>query len=97
MLRKLGSIWCHHKTTYTDKAAVAGKRYLYRVLPYGRVNGVAFFGPYSSSVEGMMLKETKIKDVKSYVVKYSSHGIKYQEHKAIMFIVITTRQRNGKL
>jgi len=57
------------KTTYTDKAAVAGKRYLYRVLPYGRVNGVAFFGPYSSSVEGMMLKETKIKDVKSYVGK----------------------------
>lgn len=57
------------KTTYTDKAPVAGKRYLYRVLPYGRVNGVAFFGSYSSSVEGMMLKETKIKDVKSYVGK----------------------------
>lgn len=54
------------QVTYTDKSAKEGVRYQYRVLPYGKVNGVAFFGPYSKSVSGMVFKEMKITDSKAY-------------------------------
>ena len=43
------------KTTYTDKTAKEGIRYQYRILPYGRVNGDVFFGPYSKSASGIYL------------------------------------------
>lgn len=46
------------KTTYTDNTCEVGVSYAYRILPYGKVNGVAYFGPYSDSVKGMLLGST---------------------------------------
>ena len=51
-------------TSYTDTTCVEGTRYAYRILPYGKVNGVAFFGPYSNSVEGMVFDKLEIVDSK---------------------------------
>ena len=48
------------KTTFTDKTAEEGVRYQYRILPYGKVNGVAFFGPYSKSASGMVFRTIEI-------------------------------------
>ena len=48
------------KTTFTDKTAKEGVRYQYRILPYGKVNGVAFFGPYSKSASGMVFRTIEI-------------------------------------
>lgn len=42
-------------TSYTDENCQTGVRYAYRILPYGKVNGTAFFGPYSAPVYGMVL------------------------------------------
>lgn len=51
-------------TTYTDSTCIEGTHYAYRILPYGKVNGVAFFGPYSNSVEGMVFKKLEVVESK---------------------------------
>ena len=51
--------------SYVDTTCTPGVRYAYRILPYGKVNGTAYFGPYSKSMEGMVFEKTEITEIVS--------------------------------